>query len=497
MKSNRIKNFNDFVNESYNTDVNEGFFSSLSALIKRVGGWAGSFLKAIAQGAIKPIPSGPMKGLPVAMLFLPENGSIYQQMLKFNQGTNPLSEAKIPLEYTGEDQSVRNIFADDLKDDIVKLYRSKTRGGRAKPIFIYGAPGIGKTQIVGQAGDELNVPVIKLDLQFMNPEDFLGIPSKHDIRPVQVEDGKLIDTGAGFTRSNPPRVLPQDNGKDDRGGIIFMDEMNRANKVVLNSIMQFVQQGRIQDYQLPDKWVIVAAGNRPEEAEGVADFDFALADRFTIKNYVPTVEKWTSWAEKSDKVLPELVTFLTFNKDLFHHLDADKKVLNYPTPRSWTDAAEILNDEVIDSGVSSWKDLPRDAVYNIFFDQVGPDAASKFLDYLDVLKKVTELDINKILTDPDNAKIVDEGLTQKSVLYGLMEIVMKKVESYDVQKLYNMMSYFNRYNQLDPLSWLYKAILVKFPEFRFGGASSTPEDKLKHDASLLVTSQAKQKGLQG
>ena len=78
-----------------------------------------------------------------------------------------------------------------------------------------------------------------------------------------------------------------------------------------------------------------------------------------------------------------------------------------------------------------------------------------------------------------------------------MEIVMKKVESYDVQKLYNMMTYFNRYNQLDPLSWLYKAILVKFPEFRFGGASSTPEDKLKHDASLLVTSQAKQKGLQG
>ena len=47
------------------------------------------------------------------------------------------------------------------------------------------------------------------------------------------------------------------------------------------------------------------------------------------------------------------------------------------------DAAEILNDEVIDSGVSSWKDLPRDAVYNIFFDQVGPDAASKFLDYLE------------------------------------------------------------------------------------------------------------------
>jgi MoxR-like ATPase len=59
--------------------------------------------------------------------------------------------------------------------------------------------------------------------------------------------------------------------------------MNRANKAVLNFIMQFVQKGKVSEYQLPDKWVIVAAGNRPEEAEGVADFDFALAGRFTIK----------------------------------------------------------------------------------------------------------------------------------------------------------------------------------------------------------------------
>jgi len=498
MKNKRILDFKGFVNESYNPELNEGFFSSIASLIKKVGGWAGSFLKAIAEGMIKPIPSGPMKGMPVAMLFLPENGSIYQQMLKFHKGINPLSEAKIPLEYTGEDQSVRNISAEDLKNDILKLYRSKDRGGRAKPIFIYGAPGIGKTEIVGQAGDELQVPVLKLDLQFMNPEDFLGIPSKHDIRQTKVEDGVLVDPGAGFTRANPPRILPQDNGKDGRGGIIFMDEMNRANKVVLNSIMQFVQQGRIGEYQLPDKWVIVAAGNRPEEAEGVADFDFALADRFTIKNYVPTVERWASWAEKNEKILPELVTFLTFNKELFHHLDTDKKVLNYPTPRSWTDGALVLNDEIMDSGAKSWRDISIDTIYNIFYDQVGPEAASKFTDFLSVIKRVTDVDIQTILNDPDNAKIIEEGLKQKSVIYGLMETVLKRLDSYDPQKAYNVMSYFNRYSQLDSLGWLYKAIIHKFPEFKFGGAGvQSPEDKLKHDAALMVTSQAKQKGLQG
>jgi hypothetical protein len=258
--------------------------------------------------------------------------------------------------------------------------------------------------------------------------------------------------------------------------------------------MQFVQQGRIQDYQLPDKWVIVAAGNRPEEAEGVADFDFALADRFTIKNYVPTVEKWTSWAEKSDKVLPELVTFLTFNKDLFHHLDADKKVLNYPTPRSWTDAALILSDEITDTGAKSWRDLPIKDIENIFYDQVGPEASKRFVDYLDVLKKISDSEIDQILNDPDNARIIEEGLKQKSILYGLMEMVLKRVDTYSTQKLYNVMTYFNRYNQLDPLSWLYKTTLIRYPEFKFGG--SGPEENLKVDAAKLVTKQAKDRGLQ-
>ena len=208
MKNSRIKNFNDFVNESYNPELNEGFFSGIANLIKKVGGWAGEIIKAIGQGLIRSIPSGPMKGMPVAMLFLPENGPIFQQMMKYHKGVNPLMEARIPLEYTGEDQSVRNISAEQLKNDVVRLYKSKERGGRAKPIFIYGAPGIGKTEIVGQAADELGVPVMKLDLQFMNPEDFLGIPSRHDITPVEVEDGKVTNFGKGFTRANPPALLP-------------------------------------------------------------------------------------------------------------------------------------------------------------------------------------------------------------------------------------------------------------------------------------------------
>jgi hypothetical protein len=470
----------------------------ITSFFKKATGWVASIYQAIKDGNVPKKTSGPDAGKPAIMIFDPENGDVAQQMRDFYVGYNSteVNEAKIPLEYTGEDQSVRNVSADDLKNDIIKLYRSKDRGGRAKPIFIYGAPGIGKTEIVGQAANELGVKLIPLDLQFMSPEDFLGIPSKHDIRQMKVEDGVLVDPGAGFTRANPPRVLPPDNLQNGKGGIIFMDEMNRANKVVLNSIMQFVQQGRIGEYQLPDKWIIVAAGNRPEEAEGVADFDFALADRFIIKNYVPTVERWSDWASKNVKIFPELVTFLMHNNDLFHELDVDKKVLNYPSPRSWTDSALQVYDEVQDENVNSWRDLPDSVITNIFYDNVGPFASGKISEYLKILKKISVEDMERIKNDPDNSPMIESASKEKSILYGLSSMVFSSISNYSTKELYNVIKYFSRYDQLEMLSWIYKSILVKFPEFKFSGtAATTEEDKMKLEAAKMVISGARNKGL--
>ena len=142
--------------------------------------------------------------------------------------------------------------------------------------------------------------------------------------------------------------------------------------------------------------------------------------------------------------------------------------------------------------------MKGEEILNIFYDQVGPQAAGKFVAYLDILRKVRDTEMDNMINNPASAKMVAEAQAQggKSILYGLIEMVMKRVDSYSPQSLYNVMEYFNRYNELEPLSWLYKDILVRYPDFRFGGSSSTPEDELKHKAALLVTGGAKSKGLQ-
>lgn len=504
MSGRRIFDFKSFVNESYESNVNEGFFTKISDYISKATGWAKDFFKAIKNGIIPTYPEGPRKGLPVAMYFSQENGPVAEQVSKWAKGelqleNENIEEAAIPLEYTGEDQSVRNINADELLNMIIKLYRSKDRGGRAKPIFVYGAPGIGKTEIVYQAAlvaDKLKLDVLPLDLQYMNPEDLLGIPSTHEIEPVKVEGGVLTNRGKGFSRSNPTTLLPTDNGPNGRGGILFMDEMNRANSVVLNSVMQFVQKGRIQDYQLPDKWIIIAAGNRPGEGENIAELDFALADRFTVVNYVPTVERWTDWAKNNSKILPELVSFLTFKKDLFHSMDIDKKQLNFPTPRAWSDGAFILHDEIIDSGVESWRDLPISDIRNIFIDQVGPSAGGAFAEYLEILKSISEEDIKRMSEDPDRAPLQERAKKNPSVLYGLMDMAIGYRPDDEAKTAYNIMKYFSRYNQLEVLS----ALLIKIKNTYMPDAMNTSkgteeEQEYKQLMLELVQKGAADRGL--
>lgn len=522
--SKKVFNFKDFVLNEYAASAltNEGFLSDTA---KKTGEWLKNLAIKIKEGLIKLIPSGDKKGLPVGVYFSPADGTIKSQVDSFyknssfskendmdsyireSESTVNLDEARVPLEYTEEDQTVRNISTIEMQSMIEKLYRSKKRGGRAKAIFIYGAPGIGKTQIVAQAADNLGVGMGNLDLQFMAPEDLLGIPKVVDVKkPEYDDDGKMTSLGKGMTRPNPTSLLPESNwnGKNDEGGILFLDEMNRANKMILNSIMQFVQLGRIADYQLPDKWVIVAAGNRPAEAD-VADFDFALADRFNIVNLVPKIEDWVKWARKTGDFEPEFIDFVERNEDLFHFLDVEKATLKFPTPRSWTDAAQMLKDEITDVGADTWKELPPNTVYNIYADSVGPAAAAKLKAYLDVIRKVSEKDLEEIITKPEEAKEIAKGAGFSSVIYGVYEMALRKAEELSsddkatTEDIFNIMRYFNRYKELEALAWIYKRITEKYPDFAVTDevikTKEEPDSKLKIAAARMIQAGARDKKL--
>jgi hypothetical protein len=273
-------------------------------------------------------------------------------------------------------------------------------------------------------------------------------------------------------------------------------------------MMQFVQMGRIGEYNLPSKWILVAAGNRPEEAN-VTEFDFALADRFRIVNFVPKIEDWADWASAQEDIDPTVINFIKNNEKYFHYLDTEKGTLKFPTPRSWTDAARMLNDEVIDSGAGSWRELPASTIYNIFTDSVGPEAAAMINEYFKVMKTISERDLDLMASDPEKAKKLPKDKNFMSLCYGISDMAISNAAKKDggkpkMSSLYNIMKYFSglEHPQLpEILSSLYKAILNQFPE-----VNPTPEDLKKakegdkeSQAKLLmvkmVTSKGKEEGL--
>lgn len=192
-----------------------------------------------------------------------------------------------------------------------KLVRNYNMGTR-KNVMIWGAPGIGKTQIVKQAAKEIakqknmsSLPVMIVTLAQMMPTDLGGVPLLYDasaegkgtekmVLPADME-GKVKQ---GYTI---PAWLPGLQDADE--GILFFDEVNRADQDMLAASLTLLldREAAGGKYNMPAGWRIWAAGNR--EMDGpVKPLEAAVASRFLggHVHLVPTIEAWIEWA-RSDK----------------------------------------------------------------------------------------------------------------------------------------------------------------------------------------------------
>jgi hypothetical protein len=471
----RIYNFNQFINEGY-----------LDKIESTVTGWIKSMKDAIKSGLVKLIPSGPKAGKPIATAFDPNNGSIEAQLLDFFKGTpyakmsEATNEARVPLTYP-KSEDVLDVKEPDLKRMIKTRLKSVLKAGEeadnakdesgrkmamqgvldVKPIFIFGAPGIGKTQIVAQVCDELGkelygkpLNLAFVDGEFAEPVDFAGVPSVVDVETPSDEN----PYGKGITRSNVAvNLLPNDNGTDNMGGILFIDELNRMPQEVVKVFMKLAQSRRLgQTYNIPNKWYIVAAGNRAEDdPREVKQMGTALRDRFSVVNFLPTVaglRKYIEGGRLKDIVIPELLDFLEFQEEYFHNLDPSKQMIKYPTPRAWTDAAiglKRIMDELSSEGVTELSDKE---IISAFQVEVGYEAAASFLDFYKIAKEIPVKDLMLPFTNPDKAPLPDakkdpkSGRPRADYAHALLSAIIRKSKDTTLtdKEVCNFVTYLQR-----------------------------------------------------
>ena len=252
-----------------------------------------------------------------------------------------------------------------------------------QPVFVWGAPGVGKSDVVRQVAKSKNVALRDVRALLLDPVDLRGLPFMSK------------DQQAKWAT---PDFLPRDGE-----GILFLDELNSATAMVQASCYQLVLDRRLGEYTLPDGWSIVAAGNRESDRGVTTRMPTPLRNRFTHLQFEVDVQEWCEWAIRGS-IRPEIIAFIRFRPELLSAFDRDANA--FPSPRSWAFVSKILASS------------PSASVeHELIAGTIGEGAATEFSAFLATFRNLPSIDA--ILMNPHGAQVPENAAAQFAVAAAL------------------------------------------------------------------------------
>ena len=226
----------------------------------------------------------------------------------------------------------------------IKAYLTKDKYGRyiipqhkQRPVFLLGAPGIGKTEIMSQIASELNIPMLSYSMTHHTRQSAIGLP----IIKKKNYGGKEYDISE-YTMSEiiaSVYNMIESTGKDT--GILFLDEINCVSETLSPIILQFLQYKVFGGHKVPDGWIVVTAGNPPEYNNSVHEFDIVTWDRLKRIEVEPDFDVWKEYAYEVG-VHPSIITYLETKKKNFYHIEQNVDGKSFVTARGWDDLSRII-----------------------------------------------------------------------------------------------------------------------------------------------------------
>lgn len=252
---------------------------------------------------------------------------------------------------------------------------------RRRPLFIWGQPGIGKSDIVAEVARLQGRPLIDIRLPLMEPTDIRGIPYLADIL-VYDKEGNLVtrDDGVPITdkqfRWSTPSDLPTDALSN---ALVFFDEMSAAPPSVQAATYQIILNRRIGNYEMPENVAIIAAGNRVKDKGVAYNMPMPLANRFTHLTLEVDADDWKEWATLN-RLHKDVVGYISFQPGDLNQFAPSSEGYAFATPRTWYFVSELLQDMGHD-GVLVDTSLPIDVLGDMIKGTVGEGPGTKFMTY--------------------------------------------------------------------------------------------------------------------
>ena len=220
----------------------------------------------------------------------------------------------------------RTVTPNKAKNSIRRALRKK------RPVFLWGPPGIGKSEVVEQITNDLpNSHLIDIRLSLWEPTDIKGIP--------------YFDSNQNKMVWGAPSELPDEEMASAYDNIVlFLDEMNSAAPSVQAAAYQLILNRKVGQYKLPDNVMIVAAGNREADKGVTYRMPAPLANRFVHLELAVDFDDWFEWAVENN-IESDVIGYLQFAKQDLYTFDPKSPSRSFATPRSWSFVSELLDDE--------------------------------------------------------------------------------------------------------------------------------------------------------
>lgn len=228
--------------------------------------------------------------------------------------------------------------------DTVEAYLATDEHGEAllstsqqRPIFLVGAPGIGKTAIMAQIADELDIGLVSYSMTHHTRQSALGLPFI-----VQREYEGYEYDASEYTMSEIIASVYDCMRESGRTrGILFLDEINCVSETLYPSMLQFLQFKTFGRHKVPEGWIVVTAGNPPEYNRSVHEFDIVTLDRVKKIAVEPDFAAWKAYAV-GKAIHPAVLTFLDAKQDRFYSIESTLDGKSFVTARAWDDLSDMI-----------------------------------------------------------------------------------------------------------------------------------------------------------
>ena len=274
---------------------------------------------------------------------------------------------------------------------------------KQRPVFMWGPPGIGKSDIVKQLGAEQDRNVIDVRLSLWEPTDIKGIP--------------FYNANLGTMSWAPPLEFPSD---PEDTSILFLDELNSAAPATQAAAYQLILNRRVGTYTLPKGVTIVAAGNRETDKGVTFRMPAPLANRFLHVELRCDFDDWHQWAV-TNRVHEQVVGYLGFAKQDLYDFDPRSSSKAFATPRSWMFVSELLEED----------DVADNTLTDLIAGAVGEGLAVKFMAHRKVAKQMPKPE------DILAGKVKKSDIKEISAMYSLTISLCYELQEADRKKAKN------------------------------------------------------------